>query len=599
MKKSLILLLLLLVNSLWLKGQSHPLRSQGTYTNPQFFKDNSISITVAKTNSCAITPVFIAFDLKKQHSADDKLQLFVEFPPNNLLDLSNYSITASDVFNFRPIPVTSIVDGNKIIVTLEHFVVYDLSATYEINLNLKNYALGFQTAIVTARENDTEVFTYTDPNGGTVVANDYCLVANEDDYGMVTPGTTTNKSIFANDVSIYGTWDHPVLGLITYRPNGIYGPGDAASKNPNNTTASIIDDGGLSGVTLNTDGTLNIPANARPDNYMITYQICSSEDNTIPCKQANIKLIIPGVEAINDPNFATFNQGTGGISTTSVLANDKYTDGTTPTSANVTVSAYNTPWPAGITIDADGKITVTSTAAAGTYNLEYQICNKNNTADCAMATVTVQVNGLTANHDNGTATAGGASTPVANVVANDQYNGATPVIGTANGQVTISQSGNWPAGITLNTTTGAVSVAATVAAGTYSMDYQICVNGVNPVLCKIATITITLESAVCYEDPNTTTTGTPVNHGITLLKRAGTENGNWPMIRSSAHTALESNTKGFVITRMSTAQINNIAIPVEGMMVYDTDDKCLKIYVVDNTTPANSGWKCFSTPACP
>ena len=103
----------------------------------------------------------------------------------------------------------------------------------------------------------------------------------------------------------------------------------------------------------------------------------------------------------------------------------------------------------------------------------------------------------------------------------------------------------------------------------------------------------------CYNPVTNTAAGTPVKHGITLLKRAGADNGNWPMNRNSAHTALESNTKGFVITRVPTSGLSAITNPVEGMMVYDTTAKCLKIYVVDNTTPANTGWKCFSTPSCP
>ena len=86
-------------------------------------------------------------------------------------------------------------------------------------------------------------------------------------------------------------------------------------------------------------------------------------------------------------------------------------------------------------------------------------------------------------------------------------------------------------------------------------------------------------------------------HGITLLKRAGNDGdgdatNDWPMIRKSAHTVLESNTKGFVITRMTTAQITAIVSPQEGMMVYDTVAKCLKLY--DGTA-----WSCFNTPACP
>ncbi|WP_144282260.1 hypothetical protein [Chryseobacterium echinoideorum] len=97
---------------------------------------------------------------------------------------------------------------------------------------------------------------------------------------------------------------------------------------------------------------------------------------------------------------------------------------------------------------------------------------------------------------------------------------------------------------------------------------------------------------VCYNDANTSATGTESKHGITLLERAGAENGNWPMIRKSAHTVLESNTKGFVITRMTSAQINAIISPQEGMMTYDTNLKCLKVY---NGTE----WSCFNTPTCP
>jgi len=87
--------------------------------------------------------------------------------------------------------------------------------------------------------------------------------------------------------------------------------------------------------------------------------------------------------------------------------------------------------------------------------------------------------------------------------------------------------------------------------------------------------------------------GTDTKVGITLLKRAGAENtDNWPMLRKSGHIALESNTKGFVITRMAKANLGNVTKPQEGMMVYDTTDKCLKIY-------SDGNWKCFNVLSCP
>lgn len=98
---------------------------------------------------------------------------------------------------------------------------------------------------------------------------------------------------------------------------------------------------------------------------------------------------------------------------------------------------------------------------------------------------------------------------------------------------------------------------------------------------------------VCYRDPVNNGSGSETKMGITLLKRAGSnDSGNWPMVRKSGHIALESNTQGFVVTRIAKADLGNITNPQEGMMVYDTTDKCLKIY-------SDSAWKCFSTPACP
>ena len=100
-----------------------------------------------------------------------------------------------------------------------------------------------------------------------------------------------------------------------------------------------------------------------------------------------------------------------------------------------------------------------------------------------------------------------------------------------------------------------------------------------------------LKSIPCYNDFNNTTIGSDSRFGITLLKRAGEQDDNWPMVRKSSHLVLESNKKGFVITRIAKSSLQNIAVPQEGMIIYDTEDKCLKIY-------SDSTWSCFSTPAC-
>jgi hypothetical protein len=75
------------------------------------------------------------------------------------------------------------------------------------------------------------------------------------------------------------------------------------------------------------------------------------------------------------------------------------------------------------------------------------------------------------------------------------------------------------------------------------------------------------------------------NNGYAQVKH-GT---NPMMIDSSAIFELESTTKGLLIPRMSTAQINAIAGPSNALMVYDTTVRCVKYYNKPIST-----WECLS-----
>ena len=60
-----------------------------------------------------------------------------------------------------------------------------------------------------------------------------------------------------------------------------------------------------------------------------------------------------------------------------------------------------------------------------------------------------------------------------NVAANDTVNGTAAALGSA-GNATVAQSGAWPAGIALNTATGAIANTTAVAPGSYGVVYQLC-----------------------------------------------------------------------------------------------------------------------------
>lgn len=101
-------------------------------------------------------------------------------------------------------------------------------------------------------------------------------------------------------------------------------------------------------------------------------------------------------------------------------------------------------------------------------------------------------------------------------------------------------------------------------------------------------------SLYCLENGVNSGVSLDTKIGISTQGRASTVTENWPMIRKGGFLALESNKKPFVPTRLSTVNLVNITNPVAGMMVYDTTENCLKIYV--NST---IGWKCFNKKTCP
>ena len=109
----------------------------------------------------------------------------------------------------------------------------------------------------------------------------------------------------------------------------------------------------------------------------------------------------------------------------------------------------------------------------------------------------------------------------------------------------------------------------------------------------------TTYTGACYKPASLGGTALPVNHGITALSRAGEETGNWPMERKGAWTVLESKSKGFVVNRVpNTLSLSNITNPIEGMMVYDEQAECLKIYTIKEGE-LSAGWHCLTTQTCP
>jgi uncharacterized delta-60 repeat protein len=216
----------------------------------------------------------------------------------------------------------------------------------------------------------------------------------------------------------------------------------------------------------------------------------------------------------NDSGTST--SGTVSTVVPNVRSND-IINGITPTSSNSTLTFVSSTH-SGITLNTStGAVDVASTVPAGTYTLIYNLCSICATNYCGQGTVTITVTpGITAINDNGTAINGIASTPVTNVLSNDIYD--TVQVTTSNVSLTLISSSN--SGLTLNTSTGAINVSASVPVGVQTLVYQICSIS-NPSLCSQATVTITVSApqVIANNDSGTATTGIswPAQYGGTHL----------------------------------------------------------------------------------
>jgi hypothetical protein len=184
------------------------------------------------------------------------------------------------------------------------------------------------------------------------------------------------------------------------------------------------------------------------------------------------------------------------------------------------------------------------------------------------------------------------------------------------GPITVSATGTGPLNYqwyhnTINSTVGGVLISgatsasytppATSVIGT-NYYYVVVTNADGSATSSV--VNVITNDCVCYKPAATSGGETLISKvGITSLNRIGTESDNWPAVRKGGWLVLEAKTKGFVPNRVSFDSSGNPVgiLPVnfvEGMMVYDTTNKCLKMYTsTDNGTTFS--WKCITTQTCP
>lgn len=147
------------------------------------------------------------------------------------------------------------------------------------------------------------------------------------------------------------------------------------------------------------------------------------------------------------------------------------------------------------TFNDDGTITVPGDAPEGVYTFSYKICKKDAPDTCKTAQGVLKVQTVKAENDDYSATpvntVGGAKI-IGNVLDNDRYQGGPAIAHKNKGIVSRGDRGNDGGRIQIDRE-GQVIVPQGMPAGTYTIEYKLCVENTNS--CDTATVTI-----VVFED---------------------------------------------------------------------------------------------------
>lgn len=252
------------------------------------------------------------------------------------------------------------------------------------------------------------------------------------------------------------------------------------------------------GIMLDTaTGNVSVTSGTAAGTYIITYRICAGA-GTCNCDTATVTVTVTNVTTIiaNDDSVSV-SIGTL-VPPIAYLSNDTLA-GVAPTTGNVISTWISNPH--SFTFNAGG-VTI-PLLSQGTYTATYQICETANPTNCATATITVTVGSggviidpsgsINASDDTASAIVNcSTTTAISDVLTNDTVPGRRSDVPATLSNVTLSFVSSTDPGITLDASTGAVSVSSAVLPGSYTLTYQICLIA-DPTQCDTATVTVVVE----------------------------------------------------------------------------------------------------------
>ena len=251
-------------------------------------------------------------------------------------------------------------------------------------------------------------------------------------------------------------------------------------------------------VTIETDGSVKVAANAPAGTHTIKYKI-TEKGQTTASNEVEVKVVVTNkieldhTAVISNPVTPSADSTTpkeiGDVLDGTKLNGTKPTIGTGPNQVTVTVTNPATPPVPGDPVpeleEATGKVKIPAGVKPGNYNITYKVCDNATPQTCETTTITVQVQGntITAEEDDFSAykveyssTAGFVKdgTNDLNVLTNDKLDDRT---GLDTNVVTITQTATSDPKVSIDTATGKVKVDADTPVGEYTLKYTITEKG--------------------------------------------------------------------------------------------------------------------------
>ena len=298
--------------------------------------------------------------------------------------------------------------------------------------------------------------------------------------------------------------------------------------------------GAPTGVTINSNGLINIAATTAVGSHTFTIRASNAAPTAATMNftlRVNAATVPPSITSANNTTVTSGTASTFQVTTT----------GTTPISYSLTGTVPN-----GVTINSNiGLISIAATTAVGNHTFTIRASNAAPTA--TTMNFTLRVNAATVapsitSASSTTVTSGTAST--FQVVAT----GTTPI--------SYSLTGTVPNGVTINSNTGLISIAATTAVGNHTFTIRAS-NAASTAATMRFTLTVNVPPSITSANSMAVVSGTasaftvtasgtaPISYSLTGAPAGVTINSSTGVISIAATTAVGSHT--FTITASNNA----------------------------------------------